>query len=130
MYPNVKNCLFTVSDLQLIAKLSTYPITGEVNFLRYLSRLVETHSYENSSALEANLIDSILDLCHISQESPKEAQAMISNLNDRLKEGPWLLSKKDPSIADIAAWSLIKRLNSKLPPSLAKWFQNCEKTFL
>ncbi|XP_033215228.1 probable aminoacyl tRNA synthase complex-interacting multifunctional protein 2 isoform X2 [Belonocnema kinseyi] len=120
-----------VSDLELKSELSTCPISGEVNFLRYLSRLIQSHNYENADPVETNLIDSILDLCHmLSHQSPREAQATISILGDHLTNGPWFLNKKDPSLVDIAAWSLIKRLNSKLPSSLAKWFQNCEKTFL
>lgn len=133
MYLNFKKKLFffTVSDLELKSELSTCPISGEVNFLRYLSRLVVTHNYENADAVGTNLIDSILDLCHmLSHQSPREAQATISNLGDHLTNGPWFLNKKDPSLVDIAAWCVIKRLNSKLPPNLAKWFQNCERTFL
>lgn len=120
-----------VPDLQLNSDLSTCSTTGEVNFLRYLSRLIESHNYEKSDPLEANQIDSVLDLCHISShQSPKEIHSTISKLGGHLTKGPWFFNKKEPSIVDIAVWSLIKRLNSKLPPSLAKWFQHCEKTFL
>ena len=123
--------VFIVPDLQLKSDLSTCPVTGEVNFLRYLSRRVDYHHYEKSDPVETNLIDSILDLCHIlSYQSPKEKQATISRLGDHLTKGPWFLNKKEPSIVDIAVWSLIKQLDSKLPPSLAKWLQNCQKNFL
>ncbi|XP_051172893.1 aminoacyl tRNA synthase complex-interacting multifunctional protein 2 isoform X2 [Leptopilina boulardi] len=133
-----KNCINLrliwrdVPDLTLKCGLTTSSIEGEGNFLRYLSRLVKNHSYENSDPIEATKIDSILDFCHYSlSQSTKDVQSTILRLNDYLTKGPWLLNKIQPTIIDVAVWSLCKRLNLKLTsPTLAKWFQQCEKTFV
>lgn len=111
--------------------LTTCSVEGEVNFLRYLCRVVKSHCYETSNPVEATLIDSILDFCHVSSfQTMKEVQTSILRLNDHLTKGPWLLNKKEPTIVDVAVWSMVKRLNLKLTSNLGKWFQYCEKTFL
>ncbi|XP_043470842.1 aminoacyl tRNA synthase complex-interacting multifunctional protein 2 isoform X2 [Leptopilina heterotoma] len=135
-----KNCINLrliwkdVPDVRLNCGLTKCPIDGEVNFLRYLCRVVKSHSYENSNSSieEITRIDSILDFCHSSMfETTRQVEKAILRLNEHLTKGPWLLNKSEPSVIDMAVWSLIKRLNLKLQsPSLAKWFQECEKKFV
>lgn len=120
-----------VEDLELVSGLYNYHITGETNFLRYLSRLISSHNYENSVSIEkVNTTDLILDLCHSLhfEESIKKKQEILSLIADRIDVN---LSDKEPDIADIAVWSTIKQVfPKKYPPKLNKWFETCEKLFL
>ncbi|XP_029040621.1 probable aminoacyl tRNA synthase complex-interacting multifunctional protein 2 isoform X1 [Osmia bicornis bicornis] len=121
-----------VEDLELTLGLRGYHITGEVNFLRYLSRLLNSHNYENSVCLEkVNTIDSILDLCYCLhfKASLKEKQEILSLIADKLAAN-WI-DNKTPDIADIAAWCTIKQVFPKKHPSkLNRWFDTCEKLFV
>lgn len=121
-----------VEDLELVSGLHRYFITGETNFLRYISRLLSSHNYENSSYPEVvNTIDLILDVCHCLhlQESLKKKQELLSILADKL-DANWS-SEKKLDIADIAAWCTIKQMYPKKCPSIVKkWFEACEKHFM
>ncbi|KAG6795678.1 aminoacyl tRNA synthase complex-interacting multifunctional protein 2 isoform X1 [Apis mellifera caucasica] len=118
-----------VEDLQLVSGLHSYCITGETNFLRYISRLINSHNYENSDCIEKlNTTDLILDLCHslYFEESSKKKQEILSLIADKLN-----INKRKLDIADIAAWSTIKQIfPNKYPPKLNKWFEACEKIFI
>ncbi|XP_076653728.1 putative aminoacyl tRNA synthase complex-interacting multifunctional protein 2 isoform X2 [Halictus rubicundus] len=119
-----------VADLELVSGLRGYNITGEINFLRHLSRLISSHNYENSMCPEnVNRIDWILDLCHSIryQSTLKRKQELISLLVDKLNINS--SDKKEFDIADIAVWSTIKQVFPKCPPKLEKWFIACEKRF-
>lgn len=106
---------------------------GEVNLLRYLSRLIESQNYEiEAGAVESVKIDSVLDLCHELSfaDSPKAVNSAFSILGGKLGSGQWLVGRSEPSIADVAAWSAIKRLDSKkLPGNLSGWFTRCNDLF-
>ncbi|XP_060813280.1 uncharacterized protein LOC132905708 isoform X1 [Bombus pascuorum] len=119
-----------VNDLELISGLYSYCITGETNFLRYLSRLINSHNYENSDCTEKiNTTDLILDLCHslYFEESTKKKQEILSLIADKLI---WP-DKKDFDIADVAVWCTIKQFfPKKYPPKLNKWYEACEKHFV
>ncbi|XP_006608527.1 aminoacyl tRNA synthase complex-interacting multifunctional protein 2-like isoform X5 [Apis dorsata] len=121
-----------VEELQLVSGLHSYYITGETNFLRYISRLINSHNYENSDCVEKlNTTDLILDLCHslYFEESLKKKQEILSLIADKLNIN-WL-NKKKLDIADIAAWSTIKQIfPNKYPPKLNEWFEACEKIFM
>ncbi|XP_012254813.2 aminoacyl tRNA synthase complex-interacting multifunctional protein 2 isoform X1 [Athalia rosae] len=122
-----------VSDLEVvISGVHGNPLLGEVNLLRYLSRSIASHNYEHISPVESTKIDAVLDLCHglSFQESHKDVQSSFSVLGRKLGNGEWLLGSIEPSIADVAAWSAIKRLGSgKLPANLNSWFKRCDDTF-
>ncbi|XP_078045700.1 putative aminoacyl tRNA synthase complex-interacting multifunctional protein 2 isoform X1 [Augochlora pura] len=118
-----------VTDLELITGLHGYSINGEINFLRYISRLISSHNYENSKCPEnVNRIDWILDLCHSIQlqSTMKKKQELLLLLVDKLNN---LSDKTEPDIADIAVWSTIKQVFPKCPPKFEKWFADCEKRF-
>ncbi|XP_017759473.1 PREDICTED: probable aminoacyl tRNA synthase complex-interacting multifunctional protein 2 [Eufriesea mexicana] len=121
-----------VEDMELISGLHSYYITGETNFLRYLSRLINTHNYENSVCVEkVNSIDLVLDLCHslYFEESLKKKQEILLLIADKLNVN-WS-DTKELDIADIAAWCTIKQLfPKKYPSKLNKWFEACEKHFV
>lgn len=130
---NVINLQFIwkdVADLEFVSGLRGYSVTGEMNFLRHLSRLVSSHNYENSACSEnINRIDWILDVCHSIryQSTLERKQELISLLVDKLNINS--SDKKEPDIADIAVWSTIKQVFPKCPSKLQKWFVACEKRF-
>lgn len=126
------NRFLSVEDLETVTHLHSYPIVGEVNLLRYLSRLIDAHSYENKEDV-ASATDGILDSCYRVrwQTSRGETDKALSALHDRLKQTHWT-GKGEPSIADIAAWSTIKQYpsNAKVPRPLHEWYERCERFFL
>ncbi|KAK9296377.1 hypothetical protein QLX08_009594 [Tetragonisca angustula] len=119
-----------VEDLELISGLHSYYIIGETNFLRYLSRLINSHNYESFACTEkVNTIDLILDLCYSLhfEESANKKQEILSLIADKLN---WS-AEKILDIADVAAWCTIKQFFSqKYPPKLKKWYEACEKHFV
>lgn len=120
-----------VKDLEVQSGLRGYHITGETNFLRYLTRLITTHSYENSTSIdELNKIDLVLDLCHslYYEESSKRKYEIVSSIADKLDIN-WS-NGRSPDIADIATWCTVKQVFSEqCPPKLKKWFETCENLF-
>ncbi|XP_076233094.1 putative aminoacyl tRNA synthase complex-interacting multifunctional protein 2 isoform X2 [Calliopsis andreniformis] len=121
-----------VEDLQLVSGLHSYHITGETNFLRYISRILSLHNYESFTCIEkVNAIDTILDLCHSLhyQESLQKKQEILSLIADKVNTN-WS-GKENLDIADIAAWCTIKQVfPKKYPPKLKKWYEACEKLFV
>ncbi|CAL7947535.1 unnamed protein product [Xylocopa violacea] len=121
-----------VEDLELVSGLHSYCVTGETNFLRYLSRLISSHNYENSLCIEkVNTTDLVLDLCHSLhfEESLKKKQEILSLIADKLDTN--LSGEKKPDIADIAVWCTIKQVfPKKCLPKLTKWYEACEKLFV
>lgn len=127
----IANCSLPVKDLETVTGLHNYPIVGEVNFLRYLSRLTDTHNYESNNVAFTQTTDNILDSCHHvhCQTSRDATNKAVSALHNELKETHWN-GKGEPNIADIAAWSTIKWSSSiKLPQFLHEWYERCEKVF-
>lgn len=123
----------TVSDVQLVTKVYDYPLEGEANILRYLTRLIENYNYENlKSPTVACTIDSILDLClRLSYEETRNVNGITSKIASYLDKKMWLLDGSNASIVDVAAWSVLKRVASnRVPRELKNWYDLCEKTFL
>lgn len=124
---------FSVDDLEVVTNLFRYPLIGEVNFLRYLSRLIEAHNYERKDLVSVFTTDNILDLCcrvrH--QTSRDKLDEVLSMLYQQLEQARWNGSN-EPSIANIAAWSTIKQFSSsrRLPKFIQKWYEICEKAFI
>lgn len=103
-----------------------FRIIGEVNFLRYVSRLIESHGYEKTCS-QPHTLDFALDCVHVlhHQKSIKEG---LHKLADTFET--WSC-KGGFNIADIALWSLIKQFaETSLPPVLKKWYALCEETFM
>ena len=130
----IENCLFiTVSNFQFISKVNSYPLDGEANFLRYLTRSIKNYDYENlKSSVDTIFIDNILDLSlEISCEESKNINIVIAKLTGYLNKNPWFLNYTNPSIGDIATWSTIKqKAHVKIPYKLKNWYDLCEKTFI
>ncbi|OXU30254.1 hypothetical protein TSAR_014299 [Trichomalopsis sarcophagae] len=111
-----------VSDVQLVTKVYDYPLEGEANVLRYLTRLIENYNYEKSPSV-VHTIDSILDLClRLSYEEARNVNAITSKIASYLDKKTWLLDGSNASIADVAAWSVLKRVASnRVPRELKNW---------
>lgn len=122
-----------VDDLQVITSLLRYPLIGEVNFLRYLSRLINSHNYETKDLASVCITDNILDLCCRVryQTSRDKIDELMSILYRELEQTRWN-GRDEPSIADIAAWSTIKQFSSnrRLPHFIQRWYEICEKSFM
>ncbi|KAJ8687396.1 hypothetical protein QAD02_023190 [Eretmocerus hayati] len=122
-----------VKDIQLVTKAYDYPFVGEAHIVRYLSRLLEEYRYENPSTVaETNAMDSIMDFCsHLFCEEPKNLDDVAEKIASYLGKNPWLVNLPKPSVADITAWSTLRRLQYTIKlPNLKKWFDECEKVFL
>ncbi|XP_017880816.1 uncharacterized protein LOC108625364 isoform X2 [Ceratina calcarata] len=120
-----------VKDLEIQSGLRGYHVTGETNFLRYLTRLISSHDYENSNCIDdLNTIDLMLDLCYslYYEESSKQKYEIVSTIADKLDLN-WS-NGRSPNIVDIAVWCTVKQVFSEqCPPKLKKWFQTCETLF-
>ncbi|KAL1494313.1 hypothetical protein ABEB36_009930 [Hypothenemus hampei] len=127
--PKLKVCLiWKMIDSSVDLMLTPSGVSGEVNLLRYLTRLTNTQlSYDSSKdALE---IESLLDQCYLLVRSrTKSERANILQLfNKSLAKSTWLLGRNQASVVDVAAYSAIKQCGSskELNANLNKWFQNC-----
>lgn len=114
---------------------SDYPLIGEVNFLRYLSRMIEEYNYEKNLRMDD---DRVLDLCHCLSmtKRPKDLimnqlEGIMSTYNSEYE----VLPGDCPRLPDIALWSTIRQVFRsdslhKLPKSIAKMYQVCEQMFI
>lgn len=101
-------------------------LLGEVNLLRYLSRVIPSAPYESKDIDEINhVLDAIYEFGSLkSKELNKYIEHFTSNLT---KNSEMFLCGNELSIADIAAWSALKQLKDvQLNASLAKWMNKCE----
>ncbi|XP_012274980.1 aminoacyl tRNA synthase complex-interacting multifunctional protein 2 isoform X2 [Orussus abietinus] len=124
-----------VNDLEVLPSgLPIHLFLGEVNALRFLCRSFTAHNYEALlNPVESSRIDSILDSCSslVHSESTTDMQVILAKLNDELKKNQWLSGKKEPNVADVAVWSVIKQTSlKKLPSNLTAWHKRCDKTFM
>ncbi|XP_011308939.1 probable aminoacyl tRNA synthase complex-interacting multifunctional protein 2 isoform X2 [Fopius arisanus] len=119
-----------VNNAELVlSSLHESRILGEVNLLRYLSRLLDNH--DSLPPEEATKIDGILDLSHqlVSQDNLKIKLSIINILDKKITNGNWFSTRKTPGIGDVAVWSALKQISPKsLPSNLASWYQKCEKS--
>lgn len=111
-----------------------HKMLGESSLLRLLSRKIANHNYETELSTEKQSeVDTILDECYQTRlaNCDKTFNATLTRFDNALKNGTtWLASKNEPTIADIAAWSVIKsRSVKKLPTNVAKWFDKCQQQF-
>ncbi|XP_066245116.1 aminoacyl tRNA synthase complex-interacting multifunctional protein 2 isoform X2 [Euwallacea similis] len=103
-------------------------VSGEVNVLRYLSRLATTNlSYDSDRhSLE---LDSLLDQCYLLARTKTKAERtnIFQVLNKSLGKFPWLVGRDQISIVDIAAFSAIRQsgISNELNANLTKWYQQC-----
>lgn len=106
------------------------PIYGEVNILRYLSRVGPLeYRYENS--IFCNEIDVVLDICYqlLRCNNPKSKANLLRSLSNRLQNQKYF-GVDQFSIADAAVYSSLKRTSSittkDLTPALNEWLKRIE----
>ncbi|KAK2580564.1 hypothetical protein KPH14_007690 [Odynerus spinipes] len=133
--PNVVNLSLIwkeVEDLELVSGLYNYSLFGEINFLRYLSRILHMHSFESyADPVEATMFDTILDYCHCLQieKSAKKQQSILQLITSKLGNKEWF-GKNKPNIVDIAVWSIVKQTSiQNLPSNLKRCINTCENVF-
>ncbi|XP_072747488.1 aminoacyl tRNA synthase complex-interacting multifunctional protein 2 isoform X2 [Anoplolepis gracilipes] len=143
LFKKTINCTAnTIIDISLIWKRTEevliiigekYPIIGESNFLRYLSRQIDTHNYEKTH-MQPHLLDTILDWCykmykHLTTGGTYSEKDWCSVIHSFEK---WSnKSNGELNIADIALWSLLKQFPpEKKPKILDQWYELCEKSFI
>nr|CAD7457345.1 unnamed protein product [Timema tahoe] len=117
----------------IVSPLKHVAVRGEVNILRYLTRLGPPQfNYELSDTPEdATQVDATLDACYLlSRCAGKEQRALVGALAEGLGKKSFLAGGNQPSVADIAVWSALKQAGGgKLSGDLARWFDQCSQTF-
>ena len=116
----------------MVSPVKHTAIKGEVNILRYLSRLgPPKYNYElNNEPMLSAKIDAILDTCYniAHCRTAKEKQSLIRALNSHLGKNQYLAGGIDISIADIAAWSVLKQIDAQnLTNNMTSWLQRCSQ---
>ncbi|RZC39907.1 aminoacyl tRNA synthase complex-interacting multifunctional protein 2 [Asbolus verrucosus] len=114
------------ANIELI--LSHTPIQGEVNILRYLSRMSSNNlNYETYPNLHE--IDALLDVSYgiVKARTKTERASLLQTLNKSLGKCQWLAGRNEISVADLAAYSAIKQVtaSSEVNVNLGKWLQRC-----
>lgn len=121
-------------NLEVIMSNSEYsPLLGEVNLVRFLSRIgPKEFNYENNVELSTE-IDSLLDLCYqlVNCQNTRERSAHLRILNAKLKKTPYF-GGESISILDVIISSTIYQLPviGDLPPSLSSWLSKVKTDFL
>jgi aminoacyl tRNA synthase complex-interacting multifunctional protein 2 len=108
--------------------VSQRPILGEVNILRYLSR-VSSDCLNYETYINAHEVDSLLDISFgiIKAKTKTERASLLQTLHKSLGKQEWLGGRDQVSIADLAAYSAIKQSTSanEINVNLGKWLQRC-----
>ncbi|XP_069695056.1 probable aminoacyl tRNA synthase complex-interacting multifunctional protein 2 isoform X1 [Periplaneta americana] len=121
------------ADTELVVSpMKHVTVKGEVNILRYLSRLgPPRYNYElGTDPATSARVDGILDICYTLARSRtvKEQQSLIRSLNSQLGKSQFLAGGDRISVADIAAWSVLKQRSLQgLSANMNKWLQNCSQ---
>jgi glutathione S-transferase len=101
---------------------------GEVNILRYLSR-VSSDCLNYETYINAHEVDSLLDISFgiIKAKTKTERASLLQILHKSLGKQEWLGGRDQVSIADLAAYSAIKQSTSanEINVNLGKWLQRC-----
>ncbi|XP_029163407.1 uncharacterized protein LOC114934857 isoform X2 [Nylanderia fulva] len=121
-----------IRELEIVTDIDRYKIFGEVNLLRYFSRLIDTHNYEKIHP-QPHLLDTVLDWCYKTREHLETKEYTYDGVEFHTithNIDKWSNYKDEPNIADIAVWSLFKQypLNKK-PQVLNELYDICEKKF-
>lgn len=116
----------------IVSPVDNVKVTGEVNVLRYLSRVLEAKCndfdwYENTSAENSVQIDHWLDKGHAQlQKGSTDAQLFLKALDTQLNGRAYIVGSK-LSPADIYLVSVLSNLTVKMPKNIEKWYQQCIK---
>jgi len=113
-------------NIELITSPTTYgPLQGEVNLLRYLTRIGPNEFNYESNGSNSNEVDSMLDMCYLlvkAGNDTRERQKQLRLLNTRLGKQQFY-GGNSISIADVAVSSTIKQLSitKDLTPAMKSW---------
>lgn len=107
---------------------SGIPVYGEVNFLRYLSR-IGPNEYNYELDTNPTDVDTLLDIGYLlgKARTKTERHTLLQSLNSKLGKDQWLCNNKI-TIADVAVNSIIKQVtsNNEVNVNLSKWMNRCE----
>jgi hypothetical protein len=111
------------------------PIKGEVNILRYLSRLgPPKFNYElNKDPVTSARLDDVLDVCYglARCRTVKERQSFVSALNNYLGNSKFMAGGDSISVADVAVWSVLRQIDvdpqQDLSHNMNKWLHGCSQ---
>jgi hypothetical protein len=110
-------------------------IKGEVNILRYLSRLgPPVYNYElNTDPAISSRLDGLLDTCYSLARcrTLEEQKLVISDLDGYLGRAQFMAGESEISIADVAVWSVLRQIDVQLQQDMSKnmkeWLQHCSQ---
>lgn len=100
---------------------------GEVNILRYLSRISPAFNYDTLD--KPHELDILLDTCYrlVRAKTKTERASLIQTFNKSLGKGQWLCGRNEMTIADVAAASAVKQVaETEIGVNLSKWYQRCQ----
>lgn len=125
-----------IASTELIcAPTSFIPIVGEVNVLRYLSRVgPKEFGYVDADLIQSLEIDSTLDLCHqlfTAGNNAKERLTVLRALSNKLDKHPFF-GGDEFAISDIAVSSAFKQLtvsSKDIAPNLNNWVKRASNLF-
>ncbi|XP_069949869.1 aminoacyl tRNA synthase complex-interacting multifunctional protein 2 isoform X2 [Cherax quadricarinatus] len=115
----------------MVDPLRQTPISGEVNIVRYVSRLFplsSPYNYEASGTFATiTETDHVLDQLsrQLTEGNNRERQAALRQLNARLGKTGWLMGTSC-SIVDVLAWSLMRQkamVDAGAPANVVKWYK-------
>jgi hypothetical protein len=110
-------------------------IKGEVNILRYLSRLGPpkfNYELDNDPVTSARL-DDVLDICYSLARTGtvEEQQSFIRALNNNLGTSQFMAGGNKISVADVAVWSVLRQIDVKpqrdLSYNMNEWLHHCSQ---
>jgi hypothetical protein len=117
----------------VISPMKHTTIKGEVNILRYLSRLgPPAYNYElNSDPATSARLDGLLDTCYslVRCRTVKERQLAVRALGGYLGKAQFMAGGNRISIADIAVWSVLRQTETQLQRDMSsdmkRWLEHC-----
>lgn len=116
----------------IVSPVDNVKVTGEVNVLRYLCRILEAKCndfdwYENTAAETSAQVDHWLDLGHAQLvKGSTDAQLFLKAVDTQLNGRAYIVGNK-LSPADIFLVSVLSNLKVKMPKNIEKWYQQCIK---
>lgn len=125
----------SVETLEFTIDASSYPIVGEVNLLRCLSRCIDEYNYEKTLKQHD---DRILDSCYclfVTERLNGSVMNELEELEGIVSENSEILNGGLPRLPDIALWSTIRQIfprnsQNKLPKSIKEVYRVCEEMFI
>lgn len=110
----------------LVSPMKGKTILGEVNLLRFFDYILN-----DGRNIDRISVDEVLDIAHrLIHLNIGDTSSVFARLQKLLTNDKWFLQCPNPTIADAAVWSALKKLKTKnnvLPPNLEKWMSRCSE---